>query len=238
MVLWAVLLAGLVPAILACDDAKDRTSLQPIAGSGGHDAGPGGRAGGGNGGRAGDGNGGAVTEMRDASPDAPPNARSCVVGTLEAYCAVDECPPSFAAARVELRVGATGAASIIVQRPCTATDGSPRVSVSAKYPGESMAFIYDAETERLVGVQLVDDLGGCPGAGQSTGEGSPGIYGEESPDCGSGGPGSDFILPAACGSPGDWAQRDGGLPDDGVQGDGGLLDGGPRADPHECILTP
>jgi len=221
-----VLLAGLASG---CDDAKDQTLVRLTAGAGGSGGS------GGSGAGSGGGNGGAVTEIRDASADATADAAdaasSCVVGTLERYCAVTgDCPPSLAAARVELREIYALGASIIVQRPCTAPDGSARVSVSANYASMSKAFIYEAETERLLGVEVIDDLGPCSGVGHGLGTAFgqvAGFYGEESPDCGSGGYDSDFIIPAACS-----------LPDGGAQREAEVLDGGPHAEPYECILTP
>jgi len=160
-----------------------------------------------------------------------------VVGTLEHYCALLSCPPTFAAARAELRqiLGALDA-KIIVQRACSAPDGSPRVSVSADYISMSKAFIYDAATEQLVGVHVFDDLGGChsgPAPADDHGFGEvPGYYGEESPDCGND---STFLIPAAC----NWDYPSGAAPVlDAGAGDAGGLDAGADAGPHECILAP
>jgi hypothetical protein len=205
-----------------CDDAEDDTQVLPRAGSGG------GGAGGSTGGTAGTpasgeggGVGGTETEDRDAGADAAPVASDCVVGTLEQYCSVQECP-EFDEARSNLRsLRAFPAltAQVIVQRPCTAPSGAARIAVSADYRSMSLTYIYDAATEALVGVELIDDLGLCSGRDVEFGDPGFGVvsgyYGEASPDCGSGFP--RFDVPAACGS------LDAGLPDD--------------AGPAVCILT-
>jgi hypothetical protein len=230
---WRLGLAALACAALACNTAPDETSIQPGAGAGGAGSG-------GSGGSAGNSGGsGGVVELGDASADtgtggsAGSGGDSCVVGTLERYCSVLSCPPTFAAARTQLRHSYALDAQIIVQRACSAPDGSLRVSVSANYGSMSKAFIYDAATEQLVGVQVVDDTGDChTGPAPDPGFGDvPGFYGEASPDCGTHFP--DFIIPAAC----DYPSGDAGGLDAGVS-DAGVRDAGPDAGPHECILAP
>ena len=129
-------------------------------------------------------------------------------------------------------------AKIIVQRACSAPDGSPRISVSADYTIESKAFIYDAATEQLVGVQLIDDTGDChhgPAPADDHGFGEVhGYYGEVSPDCHPGFPGH-ILIPAACNW--DYPPRGSVLLDAGT-GDAGTPDASPEAGPHECILAP
>jgi hypothetical protein len=219
---YLISLVGLAFAA-GCDDAKDDTQVQPRAGSGG------GGAGGSTGGTAGTtagGEGGAAGSMepRDAGADASPPASDCVVGTLEQYCSVQECP-AFDDARISLRRlrGFPLTARVIVQRPCEAPSGAARIAVSADYRSMALTYIYDAATEALVGVELIDDLGLCSGSDVEFGDPAfgnvSGYYGEASPDCGSGFP--RFDVPAACGS------FDAGAPDDA----------GPDAGPSECILT-
>ena len=230
---WYLGVATLACAALACNTGPDETSIAPGAGAGG----------GGSGGSGGNSGGsGGVVEPGDASTDATADTGAggssgsngdCVAATLERYCALLSCPPTFAAARTQLRHIYALDAKIIVQRACSAPDGSPRVSVSADFGSMSKAFIYDAATEQLVGVHVFDDLGGCHVGPTLSDEalGSRGYYGEASPDCGNN---SDFLIPAACNW--DYPSEDPVL-DAGV-GDAGARDAGPDAGPHECILAP
>jgi len=144
-----------------------------------------------------------------------------VLGTLEQYCSLLECP-TLAEAPSSLRVLRNFpalSAQVIVQRPCSAPGGEARISVSADFRSAALAYIYDAATEALVGVEFIDDLGACSGRG--VGSDDPGFgnvsgyYGEESRDCGSGFP--RFIVPDACDS------RDAGATND--------------AGPSVCIVT-
>jgi hypothetical protein len=213
---------------VGCDGANDVIRTLPFAGSGGGGAGgsSGGTAGSPFGGEGGGGAGGTETGGRDAGADAASPANDCVLGTIEQYCSRQACP-AFADARTSLRRRSQFSvltAQVIVQRPCTAPSGAARVSVSAHYgPPLSLAYIYDATTQALVGVEYIDDLGRCSGAGVEFSDPGFGLvsgyYGEASPDCGAGFP--DFEIPAACGS------LDAGAPDDA----------GPDAGPSECILT-
>jgi hypothetical protein len=227
---WFIIVVSLASA--ACDN-EDQTSLR-TAGSGG--IGVGGSAGGpsggvsgnggiGNGGRAngGGGNGGNGGTDLDAGADAAGPPGPCVVGTLEAYCSVVDCPPALAGARTRLRSNNEAPyLRGILQRSCVAVNGAARIAVSAEYLDWSRTFVYDAATEQLVGVELINDVAGCevsdprePGWVELMG-----FYGEASPDCS---PDVDFVLPDACLS-------DAGAPLDG----GSVLDAGP----YECVVAP
>jgi hypothetical protein len=214
-----VWLAG-VAISAGCDDAEDDTQVEPRAGSGGGGSGAGGSVGG-TAGSGGDGGSAGNRDDRDAGADAAPPASDCVLGTLEQYCSVRECP-AFEDARSSLRRlrGFPALeAQVIVQRPCVAPSGAARVAVSARFEAASLTYIYDAANEALVGVEFIDDLGLCSGDDVELGEPGfgdvSGYYGEAAPDCGSGFP--SFDVPAACGA------LDAGVPDD--------------AGPSECILT-
>jgi hypothetical protein len=222
---WLLLLASFAPT--ACED-RDETTALPRAGSGGVGAGgpAGGTAGssgaraGGAGGSSGDGGAG-LDAGADASGDASGPGSGCVAGTLEAYCDRRECP-ALADAREALRDTGVPYVRTIIQRPCVAPNGAARVAVTAQFLQWSLTYIYDAATEQLVGVEYIDDVGGCvvidpnePAFGQFTGS-----YGEEAPDCSPGG--LDFFIPDGC--------ADAGVIDNPPLG----LDAGP---PYECVLT-
>jgi hypothetical protein len=222
---WLLLLASLSSS--ACDD-RDQTTTLPRAGSGGVGAGgsAGGTGGTGTGGSSGDGGSGTGGTVLDAGADASDDASGpssvCVVGTLEAYCSRRQCP-ALADAREALRDTGVPYLRTIIQRPCAAPGGAARVAVTAQFLQWSLTYIYDAATEQLVGVEYIDDVGGCvvidpnePGFGQFTG-----FYGEEAPDCSPGG--LDFFIPDGC--------ADAGVIDNPPLG----LDAGP---PYECVLTP
>jgi hypothetical protein len=211
---------------VGCDGANDVIRTLPFAGSGGGGAGgsSAGTAGSPFGGEGGGGAGGTETGGRDAGADAASPEDDCVVGTLEQYCSVRDCP-AFADARSSLRSPPfpVWRTQVIVQRPCTTPNGAARISVSADYQAGSLTYVYDAATLALVAVEFIDDdLGRCSGAGVEFGDNGFGVaagyFGEASPDCG---PGYEFYVPPACGS------LDAGAPEDGGP-DGGR--------PSECIL--
>jgi len=219
-----ILLAGL--ASTACGD-QDNTAVVPTAGSGGGgaggtsgSAGTAGAAGssgsGGGGGSAGD-ELDAGTDASDASDASNPESE-CVLSTLDAYCGALTCP-ALADARDLLRASGPYL-RIIVQRPCVSANGAARIAVSGDYWGHSRTYVYDAESEQLVGVEVIDDIFECP----EIEPGDPGFgeymgyYGEASPDCS---PGLPFVVPDACGI------------------DAGAMTPPPDAGPAlECVLTP
>lgn len=197
---------GLAWGATGCNQAGDETSLEP----GSRDVRDG--AGGSTAGAAG--NGGSITQVDDAGADATADAVSpvdlCEPGLLTTYCANNPCP-AFDAARQALRdpLGLVTPVAAIVQRSCTAPDGSARVSVGANYRSWTRTFIYDAETHQLTGVVLSNDLGIlCDSALDIL----SGRHGEGSPDCEWRDP-----LPSGC------ETRDAG------SGDAG---------PLECVLAP
>jgi hypothetical protein len=220
-------------AAVACND-RDETTVPPGGAGGAGGAGLGGSAGGpvggssGNAGNAGSGgNGGSAGTDLDAGADATADAASsgnvCVLGPLATYCGVFECP-ALADARYELRNTGTPYLKAIIQRPCVAPNGAARIAVTGQFLAWSRTYIYDAATEQLVGVDYINDLGGCevidpgePGFGDSTG-----FYGEASPDCSPGG--LDLFIPDGCAI------------DAGTREDlNNFPDAGP---PYECVLTP
>jgi hypothetical protein len=145
-----------------------------------------------------------------------------VLSTIEEYCSTLACP-SLAEAREEIRSTDTPFLRAIIQRPCVSANGSARISVTGHFLAWSRTFIYDAETQALVGVQYIDDVASCqrvaptePGFGSFTG-----FYGEVAPDCGPGELG--IVIPDAC--------ADAGALDDY----GWAIDAGP---PYECVLGP
>lgn len=216
---------------LACDD-KDRTSVGGPGGSAGAGtAGSGGNAGGGNGGTSAGGNagnGGSAGADLDGGIDATADADAasvggaCVLSTIEEYCAALACP-ALADARDEFRNSTTPYLRAIVQRPCVAPNGDARIAVTGHFGAWTRTYIYDAATEELVGVEFIDDLGGCspPANPSDTGLGSwGGFYGEAAPDCSSGG--LPIELPAGC-----------------VDAGAALEDWEPDAGPpYECVLAP
>ena len=235
-----LLLAALAGA--GCGSTDGRMLLQPGAGSSG--GGSGGATGGSSagGGSSGTGGSGGATELRDAGADAKSDAslpeHSCVVGSLAAYCAraTSHCPSSYAEARARLTTDFLGRPSLlIVQRACSAPDGSARVRVTGDFSNLRLTYVFDAATEQLVSFHVWDDTGGCPGGPVLDSESFgavPGFYGEALPDC------TGELNTAECGLPPDWHLLDAGplraaLVDAGVDA-GSLDDGGP----YECILAP
>ncbi|HKO94708.1 MAG TPA: hypothetical protein VJU61_26315 [Polyangiaceae bacterium] len=216
-------LAALAFAFVACG-SKDETSVQPGAGSGGGS----GSSGGGGSGAAdpGPGGSGGSTELGDASVDATPDATNqtgpCVDGTLEEYCSENSCP-AFADVWQSLRRESPPIPRTIVQRPCVAADGSPRVAVSAEFGILVNTYIYAAET--LVSVQLYSDV---PEFCEATGSSAIAYYGEVSTDCQSGF--QSGFLPEACPPP---PSLDAGVLDAGF--DGGVY--GVHSGIYECTLT-
>jgi hypothetical protein len=228
---WFIVLSSLAAA--ACND-RDETTVPPGGAGGASGAGLGGSAGGpvggssGNAGNAGSGgNGGSAgTDLdagADATADAASSANACVLGPLATYCGVFECP-ALADARNELRTTDAPSIKAIIQRPCVAPNGAARIAVTGQFLAWLRTYIYDAATEQLVGVDYINDVGGCevidpgePGFGDSTG-----FFGEASPDCSPGG--LDLFLPDGC-------AIDAGTLEDLYD----LADAGP---PYECVLTP
>ena len=221
---WFIVFASV--ASVACGD-EDKTSVLPSAGSGG----AGGSSGGGTGGTSGTagssvgGNGGSAVDDLDAGTDASDASSAggeCVLSTIAEYCGELDCP-ALADARAELRSSGPFLRGI-VQRPCVAANGDARIAVSGDYRSWSRTYVYDAATEQLVGVEVINDVADCyvvdpgePGFGEYMG-----YYGEASPDCSPGG--LDFFVPDACGI------------------DAGAATGAPPAadagPPFECVLTP
>ena len=219
----------LLAALAGCGSTDGSRLLQPAGGYGG--GGSGGSAGSAAGGAAGRGGSAGSAEPSDAGPDAASDASStpsCVAGPLDQYCANGPgfCPTTYAEARAKSHETVlTLRPSLILQQACSAPDGSQRIRVSTVYYSGllSRSYIFDPNGERLVSVQLVDDLGGC-----GDGSGSErGFYGEDLPGCSF--DYSDFDVPPECNLPSNWA-----IPD------AGTLDAGPDAGtaPYECILAP
>jgi hypothetical protein len=174
---------------------------------------------------------GGATELRDASADATADATSsddpCALSSIEEYCQrrLNDCP-SLADARFSLRARPfENTPRRIVQRSCTAADGSPRISVGAGSWNWSKTFIYDAQTQQLLGVTVTDDTG-CHGRmylNEDNFGSVPGYYGEKSRDCG-------FVVPKECGWSGGPLDVDAGPVDGG--------DAGQDLRNNECILAP
>jgi hypothetical protein len=149
-----LLLGGLVLA--ACTEGRDETRGHPP--SGGGTSGAAGATGGGEAGNGGSGDGGTGSELRDAGVDAAPDAvapgRTCP--SLATYCtSAQRCPDLSTVRQVLRQAGST----LIVQRPCRANDGSPRVSVGATSGGLfASQRLYDPATGALVGAEFVDDV--------------------------------------------------------------------------------
>jgi len=237
---WLPLLGALAGA--ACGSTDGRALLLPAAGSGGQVSSAG-SAGVGVGGASGTGGSGGV-EPGDAGapPDASIAERSCVVGSLAAYCAANlDCPATYADARTALQTASVGGQPrLILQQACVAPDGAPRIQVSGDYFALSLSYIFDPATGQLVSVYIYDDLGGCPYPGERIDNESfgsiHGFYGEELPGCRF--EYGNSVPPAACRLPADWYSLDAGalrpaLVDAGADA-GSLDDGGP----YECILAP
>jgi hypothetical protein len=228
---WLIVLVSL--ASFACND-RDETKVPPGGAGGSGGTGLGGSAGAsvagssGSGGTAGNaGNGGSGGSVgvdldagADATIDASSSVRDCVVGTLEAYCGQFECP-ALADARDELRSSDQPPyLRAIIQRPCVAPNGAARIAVTGEFRSWSRTYIYNAATEQLVGVDYINDFGGCevldpgdPDFGDTTG-----FFGEASPDCSPGG--LRLFIPDGCADAGAVANAP--------------LDAGP----YECVLTP
>jgi len=214
--------------------------LGPAGGTGGA-TGTSGSGGDGSSGGGGSSGSSDATEPRDAGPEAAPPQRSCVVGSLERYCALGDgyCPATYADARTKLRARVLALdPSLILQQACTAPDGSARLRVSGVYGWSlSMSYIYDPTDEQLVSVQIYDDLGGCGNGEPAYGFGSTrGFYGEDLPGCSFSY--SNFAVPPECELPENWRERGGLAPEilpSDAGADSGALDGGA---PFECILAP
>jgi hypothetical protein len=224
--LWLAALAS-----AGCGSTDGSPLLQPGGGYGG--LGSGAAAGSGHGGAAGTGGSGGSAEPPDAGSDAASDASSatpsCVVGPLAQYCALGDgyCPATYAEARAKSHETVLALRpSLILQQACRAPDGSQRIRVGTLYYHGllSRSYIFDPNGERLVSVQIVDDLGGC-----ADGSGSErGFYGEDLPGCSF--DYSDFDVPPECNLPANWAEPDAGAPQD-AGADAGTS-------PYECILAP
>ncbi|HEU4580514.1 MAG TPA: hypothetical protein VFS67_19795 [Polyangiaceae bacterium] len=221
-----LLLAALTCA--GCGSTDGSMLLLPAAGSGGSGSGGAAAAG-----AAGTGGSGGSAEPADAGPDAASDASSpapsCVAGPLAQYCATGAgaCPATYAEARVKSHEKVLALRpALILQEACSAPDGSPRIRVSTVYYGGllSRSYIFDPDGERLVSVQIMDDLGGC-----ADGSGSErGFHGENLPGCFFNF--ADVEVPPQCNIPPNWA-----VPDAGAALDAGA-DAGTA--PYECILAP
>lgn len=216
---------GLAWGATGCSKAGDETALEAGPGGGLGGFGGSGASGGAGGSTAGTaanaGRGGSLAQVDDAGTDATADATGavdlCEPGLLTTYCANSPCP-AFDAARQALRdsMGFLTPVAAIVQRSCTAPDGSARVSVGADYRSWTRTFIYDAETHQLTGVVLSNDLGiRCDGDDSLSGR-----HGERSPDCEWRDP-----VPSGC-ETSDAGSSDAGSSDAGLGG------------PLGCVLTP
>ena len=214
-----------------CGSADGSVLLQP---GGGYGLDSNGVAGAGSGGAAGTSGSGGATVSTDAGSDAGSDAASsssCVVGTLERYCALGDgyCPTSYSEARAKAREQVLALPSLLVlQQACAAPDGSARVRVSGVYASLSRSYIFDPATERLVSVQIYDDAGGCTNGDPGFGFGTlRGFYGADLPGCSF----NYADVPSECPLPPDWRSPS----DAGTESDAGT-DAGTR--PYECLLAP
>jgi hypothetical protein len=234
----------------ACGSTDAGPLLRPLAGAGGEgsagSAGKGGSgsagASGGVGGSSGSA-GGSDTAPQDAGLDATSDAaseRSCVVGSLEAYCAVEDehCPASYTEARSELSDGSSGGHCVVLQQFCAAPDGSQRVRVSELCGSGSLSYIFEPTTQQLVSVHLYDDTGKCS-ASRDPSDGrfgsDPGFYGEDLPNCAL--DYAHYVPPAQCDLPPDFRNLDAGaLRRDVI--DAGADAGSFENGVYECVLAP
>jgi hypothetical protein len=225
----------------ACGSTDAGPLMRPLAGAAGESAGSGGSgdvnaAGTGGAGRSGSGGDGAV---HDAGPDATSDAapeHSCVVSTLDAYCAAgsDYCPTTYADARAHLRSLAEPGGAFILQQFCSAPDGSQRVQVSGLYGALSLTYIYDPATVQLVSVHISNDSEICSSSlerGDASFDWFAGFYGPDLPNCAV--DSAHFELPPQCAMPSGGGTLDAGTVRD-AGADAGLSEDGDQ----ECILAP